>query len=342
MKKIFFLLFAMSLLTTGRTQVINTNLQMSANPPATLIDWPLKKEVLTYVAVNQGIERAVLIKADLHLTDGTPVAITNLSTASPRTIGRNASLVLNAADVLPLEKMAFSGRFKTIFARTGKLPAGSYELCVQLVNPGDFMPVSESRCRIFTIAASQLPILVTPADQAILELEKAQTAITFRWTPVAPAPKEVLTYRLTVFEVLEGQKPMQAFRANQPILVKDVVGTTQFIWQPQLGITSCCGDSVKSRMTGDSTRHSGVIQWGDPHENSNGKALPTYQNDAAVFVWSVQTIDSQGRLFGDGNINGDGYSEPIVFYIDRRPPQLRMDKPPTRVIYLNPINAPKR
>ena len=264
MKKILGILFFAGFSIATAAQAITTNLQVAANPPATLIDWPLKKEVLTYVAVNQGTERPFIIKADLHLSDGTPVATTNLAAATVRTIGRNASLVMNAADVLPLEKMNFTGRFKTILARTGKLPAGMYELCIQLVNPGDFVPVSESRCRTFTIAAVQLPVMMMPADQSILDLEKAQTAITFRWTPAAPAPKEILTYRVTVFEVLEGQQPMQAFRANQPLLVKDVIGSTQLIWQPQLGITYCCNDSMTLRTKSDSTR-----QWGDPHEHVN-------------------------------------------------------------------------
>jgi hypothetical protein len=132
----------------------------------------------------------------------------------------------------------------------------------------------------------------------------------------------MLTYRVTVFEVLENQTPMQALRSNQPLLAKDIVGTTQYIWQPQLGLTMCCpmGDpdfDLKIK------KDSGDVVHVDP------------DFDAYAYIWTIQTFDSRGAPFGDGNINGDGISEPNVFFIDRRPPAMRRSGPPSRIIYLN-------
>jgi hypothetical protein len=213
--------------------------------------------------------------------------------------------------------MVFNGKYKASLERTGKLPAGSYQLCVQLVAPVTFQTMSEERCRIFTIAAFQLPIPMMPANETMLDIEKAKAAITFRWTPVAPRPAELLTYRVTVFEILTNQTPMQALRSNQPLLAKDIFGTTQFIWQPQLGLTMCCtGDpDFDLKMKKDTTRHIG----------------PDMEPDAYAFIWTLQTLDSRGVPFGDGNINGDGISEPNVFFIDRRPPAMRKTGPPSRI-----------
>ncbi|MBK9571112.1 MAG: hypothetical protein IPO53_15170, partial [Chitinophagaceae bacterium] len=166
---------------------------------------------------------------------------TNLAKAKVLTVGAG-NLILYAADVIPLETMIFNGKFKTSLDRSGKLPAGNYQLCVQLVTPVEFLPISEERCRNFILAAFQLPIPMMPANETVLDIEKPKTAITFRWTPVAPRPSQPLSYRVTVFEVLPGQTPMQALRSNQPLLAKDVIGTTQYIWQPQLGLTMCCLD----------------------------------------------------------------------------------------------------
>jgi hypothetical protein len=182
---------------------------------------------------------------------------------------------------------------------------------------------------------------MTPANETILDIEKAKNVITFRWTPVAPRPAEILTYRVTVFEILPNQTPMQALRSNQPLLAKDIIGTTQFIWQPQLGLTMCCtGDpDFDLKMKNDTTRR-GVGPDLEPDykmkDTSRKGVGPDMEPDmdAYVFIWTIQTLDQQGRPFGDGNINGDGISEPNVFFIDRRPMAMRKSGPPSRINYL--------
>ena len=270
---------------------LTTTLVVSATPPGTLIDWSNKKEILTYLVVNQsGAVGRAIIKTELKTAAGTLVASTNLATAKIYTIA-GGTTILSAADVLPLQTMIFIGKYKTTLERTGKLLADNYQLCVQLVTPGNFVPVSELKCRNFIIASFQLPIPMMPANDAELNADIAKTAITFRWTPVAPRPTQPVTYRILVFEVFENQKPMQALRSNQPLLAKDIVGTTQFIWQPQLSFIS------KRKILTDSLNKYG----------SNVQPLR--------FIWTIQTFDQQGSPFGDGNINGDGISEPATFRI---------------------------
>jgi hypothetical protein len=318
MKRILVITIMVLVCGVSKSQ-LNTTLVMSANPPATLIDWPLKKEIMTYLIVNQGQPRQVIIKAELQTTDGTLAATTNLAKARVLTLERGSNLALTAADVLPLEQMIFNGKFKSTLDKTGKLPAGSYQLCVQLVTPVDFLPVSEQRCRVFTIAAFQLPIPVMPAHESVLELDKSKTTITFRWTPISPRPAETMVYRVTVFEILENQTPMQALRSNQPLLAKDVTGTTQYIWQHQLALESCCKD-VENISGADTTGNliNGVNAYG--------------------FIWTIQTFDQQGRPFGDGNINGDGISEPSVFLIDRRPAAMRQKAGSPKILFRNNMN----
>jgi hypothetical protein len=344
MKKLL-LIAAICFVAKNSLAQFNTNLVMSPNPPGTLLDWSIKD--LTYIISGAaGVAGQVLIKATLKTTDGTVAATTNLAKARVITINPAAgNILLYAADVIPLEAMIFNGKFKTSMDRSGKLPAGSYQLCVQLVRPVDFLPMSQEQCRTFTVAAFQLPVPMMPANATILDIEKAKATITFRWTPVAPRPSTPMTYRVTVFEILPGQTPMQALRSNQPLLAKDIIGTTQYIWQPQLGLTMCCmGDpDFDLRMKKDSGNHPPPPR-PDPdfdlmRKKKDSTISPTPEPDmdpdAYAFIWTIQTLDSRGAPFGDGNINGDGISEPNVFFIDRRPAAMRKSGPPLRVLHLN-------
>jgi hypothetical protein len=192
-----------------------------------------------------------------------------------------------AEDVIPADIMVFNGKYKVSLDKTGKLPSDNYQLCVQLVTPVDYLPVSEERCRTFNLAAFQLSIPVMPANDMVLDTKLAQTYITFRWTPVTPRPVFPVTYRILVFEVLANQQPVQALRSNQPLLDKEITGTTQFIWQPQLGMMDLSAgvDSVKT---------------------------------SKQFIWTIQALDQQGKPISDGNVNGDGVSEPAIFRVGKK------------------------
>jgi hypothetical protein len=120
-----------------------------------------------------------------------------------------------------------------------------------------------------------------PYNEEVLDAKKAQTAIIFRWTPVVPRQTSPVTYRIQVFEVLPTQSPVQALRSNQPLLDKEILAATQFIWQPQLSFLSNEGDSLK---------------------------LP-------AFIWTIQTLD-KGVPVTRTDGNGEGRSEPIIFFVN--------------------------
>src|SRR5258705_3844341 len=158
---------------------LTANLVMSATPPGTITDWNHRKEVFSYVVINQtgAVIRAV-IKTELRTASGELVASTNLAQATVYSFSA-ATTFLDAADVLALQYMSFTGKFKTTLDRTGKLPADNYQLCVQLVTPISFAPITQPACRSFTIASILLPVLMMPADGAILDAIKSQSAIIF-------------------------------------------------------------------------------------------------------------------------------------------------------------------
>ena len=305
MKKINAILYILYILfsATTATAQFNTNLVLSATPPANLSEWGNRREVLTYIINAQaGVSFPVIIKTEIKTTDGTVIATTDLAKAKQFALS-SATTILFATDVLPLENMIFSGSYKTSLQRSGKLPADNYMLCVQIVRPVDFTPVSEVKCKNFYLASIQLPILIKPYSEEVLDAKLAQTAIIFRWTPVVPRYAEPVTYRIQVFEILGYQNPVQALRSNQPLLDKEIRGATQYIWTPQLSFIH------QEEIVPDKN-----ILISDTLLNAaNAEKL---KHLMSRFIWTIQTLDAQGNPITQTDGNGEARSEPILFFVD--------------------------
>jgi hypothetical protein len=256
------------------------SLSMNPRPVANISNWSARKDVLTLtVSPSPVLVPIVKINTTIKTTDGTTVAVTDFSRATPRSLNQGGLTIFYAGDVVNLESMVFSGSYQSKMNRTGQLPPGNYQIIVHLDSADGPVPriASIEQTRTFFLSATQLPVLMMPADGAKLKAEAAQTAITFRWTPVSPKPTENVRYHVQVFEVLDYQTPMQALRSNMPLLDKEVLGATQYIWQPQLSFI-------------DST-----------HKK---------------FIWTIQSFDYQGQIITGETANGEGRSEARIFIID--------------------------
>jgi hypothetical protein len=289
MKKILSSIIAVFIFSTAMAQV-KFNLIVNTQPPAQLTEWSNRRDVLTLIVTTQGaLGLQYKIKTEIKTLDGTVIGSADLARTPVFTPSSTGTTILVANDVMPLEFMVFTGKYKTSLERTGKLPADNYTICVQPVRPTDFGPMGEVICKNFYLASTQLPILMRPYNEEVLDAKKAQTAITFRWTPVVPKATTALTYRIQVFEVLPTQSPVQALRSNQPLLDKEVVAATQYIWQPQLTFM--------------------------PYDDET-KKLPT-------FIWTIQSLDANHNPVTQTDGNGEGRSEPIIFFVnpnkDRKP-----------------------
>jgi hypothetical protein len=275
MTKYIFQTIIFSLLSLIGVAQISTTLSIN-KPSATLSEWANSPTVTFVVNSPYDIPQRVIIKAELKLADGTIVATKDLSKATVFTLTRGTR-IFYAQDVLPLEITLFNGSYKSTIERTGKLPSGTYQLSVQLVEPATLFGITPFQNKIFNLSAPQLPILMLPVDGSILETKKAETAIIFRWTPVTSIPTNQLQFRIQVFEILSNQQPMQALRANQPLLDSRISGQTQFIWRPQMSFSI---DSIPRK-----------------------------------FIWSIQTFEGiTGRpLLKEGS--GESRSEPKIFII---------------------------
>jgi hypothetical protein len=328
MKKIITAAIAIFIVATGMAQV-KFNLIVNAQPPAQLSEWGNKREVLTLIVTGQpGAPGGgqFKIKTEIKTTNGTVVGSADLAKTPVFTLNSTgAPLILVANDVMPLEFMVFTGKYKTSLERTGKLPADNYTICARPVNITDYTPLGEEICKNFYLASTQLPILMKPYNEEVIDAKKAQTAIIFRWSPVVPTQPSPVTYRIQVFEVLPSQSPVQALRSNQPVLDKEILAATQYIWQPQMSFEvirdgKLTDEEFQDRSiskTKDSARKNNTKPDTKPALNS-GKT----KEQRMRFIWTIQSLDKAGLPVTQTDGSGEGRSEPTVFFINIKNPTL--------------------
>ncbi len=308
-------------------QPLNTNLIMGTRLPANLAEWASKPQTITMTVFFQGqVSKPVKIRTTIKTASGDEVSTTDMNQAKIYTF-RDGNTILTAADIFPIEVQRFTGSFQNSINKTGKLPSDSYTLCVELLLATTYEPQATIKCKLFFVAAAQLPICMMPANNQILDAAVAKTVITFRWTPLVPKPANTVTYRLQVFEVLENQQPVQALRSNQPILNEDIVGITQYIWQTR-SITGFDNNGASAEQS-----KKGYQYYLAQSDTANAKVMSTTglsdsltNNDNVVknsmsesvngkqFIWSVQALDANGSPIAV-DANYEGRSEPVVFSI---------------------------
>jgi hypothetical protein len=76
-------------------------------------------------------------------------------------------------------------------------------------------------------ASNSRLILLSPAEGKSFDGSEGSKPVLFRWTAIVPKPKEAVTYRLKVWQLMQGQSSTEAMRSNQPIVTKDVANITQ-------------------------------------------------------------------------------------------------------------------
>lgn len=161
-----------------------------------------------------------------------------------------------------------------ILGNCHELKEGTYTICAQFYNL-DKIAVSREVCKDFRVEASNVeyapPTLITPENEKKFTWTQLEGPVTFRWTPLVPKPKEVVTYRLRVWQLMQGQNATQAMRTNTPLIQKDVENLTQ--------------TTVNSVLT--------------------GPCKPPYLCD---FIWNVQALNRAGKPMGNNNGTSEPYT----------------------------------
>lgn len=219
-------------LSSGSILAQNIQVLMSPKPSPYISDWQQQTETVKLVISNSSSkEIEVKIKTELYDGKGALIASTEASKMPVLTISPNSTTTYDPEDIFPSRAINYYGSLEKTAITTGRIPDDNYRICVTLTDPqsGKSVGTSGTVCKVFTIVAYQAPTLINPTNKEIIK-GAAIKGIVFRWSPVIPSPKAIVTYRLQVWEVLEGQNSMTALRSNQPIVEKDLKGMLQTQW----------------------------------------------------------------------------------------------------------------
>jgi hypothetical protein len=155
-----------------------------------------------------------------------------------------------------------------------ELKEGTYSICAQFFNANK-EAISKEVCKEFKVESTNTeyapPTLITPENGKKFNPQELQRPVLFRWTPLVPKPKEPVTYRLRVWQLMQGQNNIQAMKSNSPVITKDIENLTQAtlndIW--------------------------------------TGPCKPPYLCD---FIWSVQALNRNGKPLGNNDGTSEPYT----------------------------------
>lgn len=274
MRKTAFLLLWMFLVATGvQSQVNQVNIPSFTVKnvlPSKTDEWLSVPAALLMTAQKNPQTRELKPFLVLQIRSGGAVVCGN-NLSSMRPVDPFDVRTFNTADLVSL------------LGNCKELKEGSYSLCAQFYNV-DKVAISREVCKEFRVEGEKSveyapPTLISPEDGKKITIQQAKSPIIFRWTPVVPKPQQPVTYRLKVWQLMQGQNGTQAMRSNQPVVTKDVDNLTQ---------TTVIG-LLRDGCTG-------------------GPCCPPYLCD---FICQVQAINKEGRPIG----NNEGKSEPYSFKI---------------------------
>lgn len=114
-----------------------------------------------------------------------------------------------------------SGKWREAFTSTGNAPSGDYEICVYIKNESGEEIGSDCIEQIVEITSP--PTLVSPADGETVHEEKL---LLFSWMPPVPVPREKITYKIKIVEIIGNQSPEAAMQRNPAWFEKTDIRTT--------------------------------------------------------------------------------------------------------------------
>ena len=254
--------------------ITGINITLSGNPDPNIANWGTGTSMFLISASSKAMNGRVdgsVMESKLLVT---------IKKGGGKVCGSYTSNTAPAADFNTLTKVWSGSNAVSYLGKDCILAPGDYEVCVQFFGYGTTgsIPLSDEKCKPFSIKAVeqqtyQPPQPLSPADGTEVSESAIHQPIIFRWTPVVPRPQEPVTYRLMVWQLIQGQTGVQSMNSNQPILTKDVDNITQTVVADLLNGSSC--------------------------------KLPYL----CSFIWNVQAFNKDEKPFGENK----GISKPFVF-----------------------------
>ncbi len=197
-KIIFSILLVVPFITKAQ---ITINAQL---PPGGLV----QKEQLWNLVIANNKAEILDVSIKMNLQDAVTGQVVLSASTGNILLGKGVKIISNR-DIQPVQ---YNYNVQDV-SRTF-LPMGNYTACYRLMKNDDGQEALGEDCISINIDPLSPPLLNTPADNSILEIQYPQ----FTWMP--PTPFDMfsnLSYDLLVTELLPGQNATDAIQYNTPI-----------------------------------------------------------------------------------------------------------------------------
>jgi DNA repair exonuclease SbcCD ATPase subunit len=253
------------LVGSSTAQQLQLMLQMDPNPSPYLSDWQTRQETVL-LSVTNPTPNTIPVRIAGRVHQGGPTGNILAQTKVPQMpvlqIPPGAS-IFSAEDVVPYDQIEFFGGVETDAVRTGRIPSGEYTLCVALVHPENFQPLTQPRCSQFFVQQHLPPQLLAPYGASQFTADQLRTQV-MRWSRETP-PVFNSTTELLVVELRQDQPLWQALSANPPVFQGEIPsGLTQMQWPPDVYLVPGRTYVWSVRVVDDKGNAATEPEWADP------------------------------------------------------------------------------
>lgn len=222
--------------------VTSINISLPQNPDAKIANWGIGTSI---ISINVST-RALGGKLD-PILEGSRILV-QIKKGSSKVCGAYTLNSAPAANFTSINKIWNGANAVSLLGQECTLTPGEYEICVRIYGGPESRPMSEEKCKSFTIKSEETaynkPQNILPAANAIFNVSMATQPVNLKWISVSPKPSGNVTYQLKIWKIYDGQTASQAITQNQPIATKDVLNVNQTI------ITNLIDPSCISSTTG--------------------------------------------------------------------------------------------
>ncbi len=135
-------------------------------------------------------------------------------------------LRIKARDIRELRDEFYVEKYKSFIERTGSVPAGNYDACLELIDAASGALLADE-CIPITVRPASPPRLISPKAGKGIKVKRP----TFTWTKPAPVPaQERVLYKIRIVEIYEGQSKEEAMRSNPVWYEESGINRTSFMY----------------------------------------------------------------------------------------------------------------
>lgn len=133
---------------------------------------------------------------------------------------------VNASEIGPVDVSEPSTKFKKAVEKTGNLPAGNYQICINLIDASTGQMLGND-CIIQNVQNYSGIVTVYPSDNSVISTSQQ----VFQWIPPSPLFQSQLPdYTLTIVEILPGQTRYDAIESNPAFFEKKNIKSSIYVY----------------------------------------------------------------------------------------------------------------